>query len=66
MSFVCEKPSECPVCYEPLNEDKALFIFLANYEIMNDADNKWFMDMDGKHILNGKWWISSLYRNALK
>jgi hypothetical protein len=24
MSFVCEKPSECPVCYEPLNEDKAL------------------------------------------
>ncbi len=24
MSFVCEKPSECPVCYEPLNEDRAL------------------------------------------
>lgn len=24
MSFVCEKPSECPVCYESLNEDKAL------------------------------------------
>ena len=24
MSFVCEKPSECPVCYEPLNEVKAL------------------------------------------
>lgn len=24
MSFVCEKPSECPVCYEPLNENKAL------------------------------------------
>jgi hypothetical protein len=24
MSFVCEKPSECPVCYEPLETDKAL------------------------------------------
>lgn len=24
MSFVCEKPSECPVCYEALETDKAL------------------------------------------
>lgn len=24
MSYVCEKPSECPVCYEPLETDKAL------------------------------------------
>ena len=21
MSFTCEKPCECPVCFEPLNED---------------------------------------------
>jgi hypothetical protein len=24
MSFTCEKPCECPVCFESLNEDKAL------------------------------------------
>ena len=24
MSFTCEKPCECPVCFEPLNEDKSL------------------------------------------
>jgi len=49
-----------------LNEDKALFIFLANYEIMNDEKNKWFIELSEDQILNGKWWISTLYRKALK
>lgn len=49
-----------------LNENKALFIFLANYEIMNDDDNKWFMNLSDKEILTGLWWISDLYRKALK
>jgi hypothetical protein len=49
-----------------LNEDKALFIFLANYELMNDKENKWFLDLDKEQILGGKWWISELYRRALK
>jgi hypothetical protein len=49
-----------------LNEDKALFIFLANYEIMNDEKNKWFRELSEDQILNGRWWISSLYRKALK
>lgn len=49
-----------------LNEDKALFIFLANYEIMNDEENKWFLNMSDNDILNGKMWISELYKKALK
>jgi hypothetical protein len=48
-----------------LNEEKALFIFLANYEIMNDDKYKWFLNMSDNEILNGKWWISYLYRKAL-
>lgn len=49
-----------------LNEDRALFIFLANYEIMNDQQNVWFTKLSENEILNGKWWISSLYRKALQ
>ena len=56
--------SETPT--QLLNEDKAFFIFLANYEIMNDKENKWFLESSDKEILNGKWWISSLFRKALK
>lgn len=48
-----------------LDEDKALFIFLANYEIMNNEENKWFLNMSDKEILNGNWWISDLYKKAL-
>ena len=49
-----------------INEDKAFFIFLANYELMNKKPNAWFLDLTNEQILNGKWWISSLYRKALK
>ena len=49
-----------------LNENKAFFIFLANYEIMNDKNHKWFLELNENQILNGPWWISNLYRNALK
>lgn len=49
-----------------LNEDKAFFIFLANYELMNDDNNKWFLNMGINEILNGKWWISALYRKSLQ
>jgi len=49
-----------------IDENKAFFIFLANYELMNEKENKWFLDLDREQILNGKWWISSLYSKALK
>lgn len=49
-----------------LNESKALFIFLANYELMNDANNSWFLQLDENQILNGDYWISQLFRQALK
>lgn len=49
-----------------LNENDALFIFLANYELMNDDENKWFLELNTGQILNGDWWISSLFRKALK
>lgn len=55
--------SETPT--QLLNEDKAFFIFLANYELMNDKENKWFLDLDRDHILNGKMWISTLYKKGL-
>ena len=48
-----------------LDENKAFFIFLANYELMNNEDNKWFLNLNQEQILNGKMWISSLYRKAL-
>jgi len=48
-----------------LDENKAFFIFLANYELMNDKNNKWFLDLNRGQILDGKMWISSLYRTAL-
>lgn len=48
-----------------LNENKAIFIFLANYELMNDNNNKWFLDLNREQILNGKMWISELFRKAL-
>jgi hypothetical protein len=56
--------SETPT--QLINENKAFFIFLANYELMNEKENKWFLDLDREQILNGKWWISSLYRRGLK
>jgi hypothetical protein len=49
-----------------INEDKAFFIFLANYEIMNKKKYEWFLDLNETEILNGKWWISRLYNKALK
>jgi hypothetical protein len=49
-----------------INEDKAFFIFLANYELMNKKENGWFLDLTIEQILNGKWWISSLYRKSLE
>jgi hypothetical protein len=49
-----------------INEDKAFFIFLANYELMNGKENAWFLNLSQEQISNGKWWISSLYRKALK
>jgi hypothetical protein len=48
-----------------LDENKAFFIFLANYELMNDEENKWFLDLDKEQILNGKMWISTLYKKGL-
>ena len=56
--------SETPT--QLIDENKGFFIFLANYELMNEKENKWFLDLDRDQILNGKWWISSLYRKALK
>ena len=55
--------SETPT--QLLNESKAFFAFLANYELMNDKNNKWFLDLNREQILNGKMWVSSLYRKAL-
>lgn len=49
-----------------INEDKAFFLFLANYELMNNKENAWFLDLNEEQVLNGKWWISSIYRKALK
>jgi hypothetical protein len=48
-----------------LNEDKAFFIILANYELMNDKNNHWFLSLNREQILNGKMWISHLYRKGL-
>jgi hypothetical protein len=48
-----------------LDENKALFIFLANYELMNDEENKWFLKLNKNQILNGNMWISKLFRKAL-
>jgi hypothetical protein len=47
-----------------LDKNKAIFVFLANYELMNNQENKWFTELNEKQIINGPWWISSLYRDA--
>lgn len=49
-----------------IDENKAFFAFLANYELANDKENKWFVELDEKQIVNGPWWVSSLFRKALK
>jgi hypothetical protein len=49
-----------------LDESKVLFIFLANYELMNEPENAWFLELDENQILNGDFWISDLFRRALK
>jgi hypothetical protein len=49
-----------------IDEKSAIFIFLANYELTNEESNKWLLELNEEQILNGKWWISSLFRTALK
>jgi hypothetical protein len=50
---------------ELLNESKVMFVFLANYEIMNYSENKWILDLRKEELLSGPWFISKLYRKAL-
>lgn len=49
-----------------LNENKAIFIFLANYELMNNKDNEWFINLDEEQIMNDNMWISYLFNKTLK
>jgi len=56
-NFLSEKPTTL------INEDKALFIMLANSEFVNH--HKWFLELNKEQILNGKWWISYLFRKGL-
>jgi len=51
---------------ELLDLNKAFFILLANYELANDEENKWFLNFTPEQILYGEFWISDLYRKALK
>lgn len=50
---------------ELLNPNKVFFIFLANYEICNKNENKWILNLSEDDILNGPWWISSLFSKSL-
>lgn len=48
-----------------LNEKKVMFVFLANYEIMNYSENKWIINLSNDEILSGPWFISKLFRKSL-
>ena len=34
-------------------------------EIANEKEYKWILDLSEDNLLNGKWWISSLYKKSL-
>ncbi len=48
-----------------MNENDALFIQLANYEIMNDDKYKYILQMTENDILNHDFFISYLFRKSL-
>jgi hypothetical protein len=47
-----------------LDINKAFFIMLANYEIANVQEYNWINDCDKEKLLNGPYWISTLFRKS--
>lgn len=47
-----------------INEDKLFFVFLTNAGI--NADQPWVKDSKREDLLNGKYWISSMFRKSLE
>lgn len=58
-NHLSEKPTEL------LNPDKLFFVFLANNELANEQRYNWFSKLTEEQIVDGKWWISILFRRAL-